>query len=323
MKAPVPGSGALAKRLAMRRQFVLGLAAALFAATTWGIQLPLAKDAFAIVDPFHITAMRYLVAALVLAVVLVLREGWAALSYNGKAANAIGLGVVGICGSPLLVFLGMSLSRAEHAVVIVSLQPMIAAIALWVLRGRQPSLITTVCTLAAFTGVLLVVTKGSFSLIASPSQILGDIIVFVGAGCWVIYTLGIGRLAGWSVWRITVLTMLPGALATTAITAVLVLTGVLTVPSAAAVGQVGWELFYLTFVGVLLAMLAWNYGTGRIGALNATLFINCMPVVTFGYRAAQGYRFAAIEIVGALLVVAALIANNLWLRRQHLRALHG
>ncbi len=75
------------------------------------------------------------------------------------------------------------------------------------------------------------------------------------------------------------------------------------------------ELAYLTVVGVLLAMLAWNYGVQRIGGLNATLFINFMPVVAFSYRAFQGYRFEAIELVGAGCVVVALIGNNLYQRR--------
>lgn len=269
----------------MKPQFGLGLAAALFATITWGVQLPLAKDAFGAVDPFHITATRYLVAALCLAVVLVAREGWGALSYRGKGRTAAALGVVGICGSPLLVFIGMSMSRAEHAVVIVTMQPMIAALVLWLLRGLRPAPITVACILAAFTGVLMVVTKGSLLLVETPRALLGDAIVLVGAVCWVAYTMGLGRLSGWSVWRVTVLTMLPGAIMTSLITASLVAFGVLSVPGPAAVASVAWELVYLTFVGVLAAMLAWNFGTRRIGALNATLFINCMPVVTFIYRA--------------------------------------
>ena len=300
----------------MKPQFGLGLAAALFATMTWGVQLPLAKDAFGAVDPFHITATRYLVAALCLAVVLVVREGWGALSYRGHGWIAAALGVVGICGSPLLTFIGMSMSRAEHAVVIVTMQPMIAALVLWILRGLCPAPVTVACILAAFTVVLLVVTKGSLTLVESPRALLGDLIVLVGAVCWVAYTMGLGRLSGWSVWRITVLTMLPGAIMTSLITAGLVGLGVLTVPGPAAVASVAWELAYLTFVGVLAAMLAWNFGTRRIGALNATLFINCMPVVTFVYRALQGRSFAAVEIAGAALVVAALIANNLYLRAQ-------
>jgi hypothetical protein len=39
-------------------------------------------------------------------------------------------------------------------------------------------------------------------------------------------------------------------------------------------------------------------------------------VVTFGIRVGQGHRFAPIEIFGAALVIAALVANNLYLRRK-------
>lgn len=303
----------------MAHGFGTGLAAALFATLTWGVQLPLAKDAFVAVDPFHMTATRYLVAALCLAGILVMREGRAALRYDGRARLAIGLGVIGICGSPMLTFLGMSLSRAEHAVVIVSTQPMIAALAVWILRGRRPAPVTALCMLGAFTGVLLVVTKGQLDLVESPRQVLGDCIIFVSALCWVVYTMGLGRLTGWSVWRVTVLTMLPGGLATSAVTASLVVLGIIHTPSLAAVHSVAWQMIYLTFVGVLLAMLAWNTAIQRIGGLNATLFINCMPVVTFAYRAVQGHHFETIELVGAGLVVSALIANNLYLRQEQRR----
>ena len=113
--------------------------------------------------------------------------------------------------------------------------------------------------------------------------------------------------------------MFPGALATSAVTAAMVGFGDLAPPGLADYQAVGWELAYLSLIGVLLAMLAWNYGTGQIGPMNATLLINLMPVTTFAYRAFQGYRFSPIELGGAALVVAALIANNLYLRRRHAR----
>ncbi|MSQ66911.1 MAG: hypothetical protein EXR83_01775 [Gammaproteobacteria bacterium] len=92
-------------------------------------------------------------------------------------------------------------------------------------------------------------------------------------------------------------------------------------PDPAAVWSVRWELSYLSVAGVLVGMLAWNFGTRRVGPLNATLFINFMPVMTFAFRGLQGYRFAAIELLGATLVVAALVANNLYLRAKYLRRL--
>ncbi|MGR8920571.1 MAG: DMT family transporter [Gammaproteobacteria bacterium] len=300
------------------RGFALGLAAAASATIIWGVQLPLARDAFAIVDPFHITALRYLLAALCLVPVLAWREGLAALSYRGGGLTASWLGVVGMCASPMLVFLGMSYSSAEHAVVIVSLQPAMAALAYWLLRGARPAAFTLLCIAGAFVGVMLVVTGGAIGFAESASQVAGDLVVMLGAGCWVVYTMGIGRLHGWSTWRITVLTMIPGALATSVLTACLVAVGYLQPTSVEALSAVAFEIAFLTFAGVLLAMLAWNFGTRRVGAINATLLINCMPVTTFVYRSLQGHAFAPAELAGAALVVAALIANNLYLRRRAL-----
>ena len=304
----------------MQGSFAAGVAAAVFAAATWGLQLPLARDAFAVVDPFHITSTRYFIAALCLLPVLVWREGWQAINPGSRLLPATALGVVGMCGSPMLVFLGMSMSTAEHAVVIVTLQPAIAALAIWMFSGQRPAKFTVLCIAVAFLGVVAVVTRLEPLALTSKRQLAGDLIIVLGAACWVAYTLGLSRLSGWSTWRITVLTMFPGAFATGLLTLVLVQLGILVTPTAAAVFEVRWELAYLTFVGVLLSMLAWNYGTRQIGALNTTLLINLMPVTTFLYRAVQGYQFAAAELGGAALVVAALIANNLYLRRQHFAA---
>jgi drug/metabolite transporter (DMT)-like permease len=111
--------------------------------------------------------------------------------------------------------------------------------------------------------------------------------------------------------------MIPGAIATVLVTELLVVAGTITRPGFAQLHAVAWELSYLTFFGVIAAMLLWNFGNRRIGPQNATLLINLLPVATFAYRAAQGYEFAAIEVVGAALVVSALIANNVYLRGHH------
>jgi drug/metabolite transporter (DMT)-like permease len=302
----------------VNRSFATGLAAALAAVIVWGVQLPIAKDAFVAVDPFHLTMVRYLIAVACLIPLLVAREGWGALSYRGGGLRVAALGVIGMCASPLMAFTGMALSSAEHIVVIGALQPSIAALGLWLFGRRRPERFTFVCILAAFVGVVLVVTKGSASFIETPRQVAGDLIGLVGAVCWVAYTVGVGRLSGWSTWRVTVLTMLPGALATVVVTQAMIAAGAIEVPSAAEFRSVAWELAYLSFVGVLLAMLGWNLAARRIGVLNSSLLINFMPVVTFAFRALQGHRIAAVEAAGAALVVAALIANNLYLRRQYM-----
>jgi drug/metabolite transporter (DMT)-like permease len=304
----------------MKQPFAVGLSAALFAVVMWGMQLPIAKDAFTVIDPFFLIASRYVIATGCLVLVLVWREGAQALRYDGRLWRASALGTIGMCASPMLVFFGMSMSRAEHAVVIVALQPAITALALWVTQGRRPVPMTVGCLALAFVGVVLVVTKGSPTVAASPRELFGDLLVLCGAACWVYYTMGTVRMMGWSTWRITVLTMVPGTLACVLVDVALIAAGTAHWPSMEALAGVAFEICFLTFGGVLTAMLAWNFGTRRIGALNAALLVNFMPVTTFGYRVAQGQQFLPIEIVGALLVVAALVANNLYLRALSLRA---
>ena len=304
----------------MKNSFAAGLLAAFLAVALWGAQLPIAKDSFAHVDPFSSTALRYLFALLVIIPALLWREGRSALAYGSQWKSACLLGFTGMAASPCLVFLGMSMSRAEYAVVIVALQPSMAAILHWVIESRRPSAFTLVCIAMALMGVLLVVTKGEFAFHESARDLLGSFCVLLGALAWVIYTMGTSKLAGWSILRVTTLTMLPGGIANMLIAAGLIASGLVPLPTTEALWAIRWPLAYLSFAGVLVSMLAWNFGNQRIGPLNATLFINFMPVMTFGFRSLQGYRFSSIELLGAGLVVAALVANNVYLRMAHVAA---
>ena len=296
--------------------FPLGLLAVATAVCLWGIQLPVAKAAFVTLDLFHMTSIRYAVPSILMLAILVLKEGLKSASYESHFVPATVLGVIGMCCSPILVFIGMSMSRADHAAVIVALQPSIAAIALWSLRGIRPANITLACIVVALAGVVLVVTKGQLIFAETRRELFGDALVLLGAACWVAYSMGTQRLAGWSTWRITVLTMIPGAIATIVLTELLVLVGYISRPTFTQIFEVRWELGYLAFVGVFFALLAWNFGNRRVGPQNSTLLINLLPVSTFVYLAAKGHKFAPIEIIGAMLVVGALIASNLYVRAQ-------
>src|SRR5512134_11127 len=298
-------------------KFATGVAFAFLAVVSWGAQFPIAKSAFAAVDPYHVSAIRYGVATLLLVPVVAAAEGAAALRYYGRAWPASVLGVIGMTCSTILVFAGLDITRPEHAAIIVSLQPSMTAIADWWLRGRRPANFTIGCIVAAFAGVVLVVTGGNPALGLSRQEIVGDLLVLVGAACWVVYTMGTERFRGWSALKFTVLTLIPGSIVLVAGTAVLVALGVAQVPTAAAAASVAPQLAFLALFGVAAAMLMWNAGTQRIGALNAMLMQNLMPVIVFAIQFGQGQRFEPAELLGAGLVIGALIANNLYLRAKH------
>ena len=296
------------------RQQGAGFLAALIGVTLWGVQLPIGKDVFAVIDAFHVTLIRYGVGALMLLLALLISEGRAALHYNGLGLQAGFIGLVGMCVSPVLTFIGMSLSRAEHTVVIVTLQPMITVLAQWLINGRRPGRFTLACIGVAFAGVVLVVTRGQLFMSETRLELLGDLLALGGAACWVFYTMSIARLAGWSALRVTTLTLIPGAIGTAIFTSCMVVAGLSITPTLADIDSVRWPLLYLSLGGVFLSMLAWIYGTQRIGPLNAALLVNFMPVVAFSVRAIQGHPVEPVELAGAALVILSLVANNLYLR---------
>ena len=280
----------------------------------WGAMFPVAKGALQALDAFWMSSIRFGVAALLFVAILSWREGAAALRYRGKFLQASFFGVMGFTGFSVLVFVGLARSSPEHAAIIMALQTPIAAFAHWALKGTRPANFTLGCVTVAIVGVFMVITKGDLAHAFAGETLLGDVLIFLGAMCWIAYTIGAVSFPGWSALRFTTLTCLPGTVGVLVATGIATWGGYASVPAGATVVSVGWELAYLALLTVVLAVLFWNMAIGYLGALNAMLLGNLVPVVTFAIRILQGHRFATIELAGAGLVVAALIANNLHLR---------
>lgn len=304
----------------MNEQFGRGLALALLTVCLWGAQYPIGKSAMEVIDGVHVTAIRYGLAAVVLALWLRIAEGRAAFDYRGRFPLLALAGTFGFAASGLCVFLGLSVTRPEHAAVLTALQPSLTAIADWWLRGRRPRQATLVCLAIAFVGAVLVITRGDPAHALVGGELLGNVLVLVGGSLWVVYTMLSERIAFGSALRYTTLTLLPGAFVILLIAFACEQLGWLEAPTPETLALHLPSLAYLGLGGIVIAMIAWNASLRRIGALNTMLFMSLVPVVTFAIRLAQGARFTAIEIAGALLVVGALVANNLFLRRARLNA---
>ena len=298
----------------MQTNQLKGVLIMLMTVLIWGATFPVAKSALQSMDAFWMSSIRYGVAAPLFVAILYWREGAAALGYRGKFRRAAFFGVIGFTGFSSLTFVGLAWSRPEHGAIIMALQTPMTAFAHWALKGIRPANFTLGCVAAAILGVFMVITKGDLVHTFAAGALLGDALIFMGAMSWVVYTVGAVSFPGWSALRFTTLTALPGTAGILAVTGIATAAGYVSVPAASTVASIGWELVYLALFTVVLAVLFWNLAVGYLGALNAMLLGNLVPVVTFGIRILQGYRFEMIEFAGAGLVVAALIANNLYLR---------
>ena len=302
----------------MKHQFVAGIAMATASVVLWGVQFPVAKDLFAAMHPVVLAALRVGIGALAMVPLLLLAEGRAAFSYHGGAGRIGAMGVAGTCASPMLIFIGISYSRPEHAAVLVALQASMAALTQWLAQDRRPANFTLGCIVVAFAGVVMLVTKGA-ALSFSGRELAGDFLILLGVIAGLVYNLGAERFPGWSPLRFTTMTLIPGAIAGVLIVLAGTAAGWVPLPDLASLGAAWIGVAYISLGGVVVAMSLWIAGIQRIGALNAMLLISLTPVVTFSVRYFQGETYVPVELAGGAVVVGALIANNMYLRRQFAR----
>ena len=281
----------------------------------WAPMFPIAKRSLAMIDSFSLGTLRYAFGLAIFAMLLWAIEGRQAFRYGTRLWPAIAYGIIGITGFNTLVWYGLNFTRPEHAGILMALQTPLTALTLWLVRGQRPAGFTLACVAAAIVGVALVVTKGDLSRAFEGGSLLGDVLVLLGAICWVAYTLAGGRFTGWSPLRMTTLTCIPGGIGLLVANATAVSVGFVQVPSLDAIAAVWWQILYFAAGSVVLGVLGFNAGVKHLGALNAMLMVNLVPVGVFAIEAALGRRYEAVELAGAALVIGALAANNLYLRR--------
>jgi drug/metabolite transporter (DMT)-like permease len=245
-------------------------------------------------------------------------EGVRAFTVTSRELAMLFVSGLAMGASALFMISGLALTRPEIAVLILSLQPAITVLIDWLVWKRRPPVFTVGCIVLAFTGVAIAVTRGGDALLnpapAVRGEALGNLLTLLAATCWVVYVLLTTRFHGWSAVRVSALTSGPATALIFGCWFVAWLAGYTYLERDLIVGA-SWRLAYVSLLGVVLAMFLWNAGARRIGAVNAMLLLNLMPVITFGFRALEGAEFMLSELLGAAIVVSALVANNLYLRR--------
>lgn len=300
----------------LKRAGIGGTIALLIAVLSWGGLFPAGKLVLAALDPYWLSSIRYAISALLFLLILTALEGPAALRFEGRAVELAIFGLFGFTGFSLLVFEGLRYTTPQQAAIIAATQPMVITLYQRFAQGVRLSRVTLVCTIVALLGCATVVTRGDFAALVRGGDVLGNLLVFSGAMCWVVYTLGGARFREWSPVRYTALSCALGTFGILVGTAAATWIGHARVPSLEQVHSVAMPLAFLIVMASVVAVLLWNIGVHKVGPLHASLFGNFVPVIAFIIGAIQGYPVTPPELFGATLVVGSLIANNLFVLRS-------
>jgi drug/metabolite transporter (DMT)-like permease len=279
---------------------------------------PVMGSALTVVNPFLFTAIRYTAAAALFLGLLGAVEGRKAFRLEKRGFALWVLGSLGFAGFGFFVFLGQKMagrSGAVSASVMMALMPLLSVLINWLFRGAKPLKYTPCFVLMSFLGVLCVVTRGDFaSLLLLGENVVADVLILLGAVCWVVYTLGASAFPGWSALRYTALTTALGASTIWLVNLALGAFGCNPVPSLAALASIGPQFAYMILIAGFLGVFAWNSGNKALTPINGVLFMDVVPLTTMAISALQGYVFNRAELLGAGLTLSALVLNNLYQR---------
>lgn len=284
-------------------------------AITWGGMFPIMKPLLGNVDPFTLTLVRFGFAALVFILILLATEGRGAFATQGKTFRLWWLGTLGFAGFGLLLVLGLNNAQPEHASVVPALMPLIS-IGIATVRTRtwpRPRAATAVAL--GIIGVILVVTRGNPATLLAGQAGQGEALVFIGATCWVFYTLGAAEFPGWSGLRYTTLTISLGVLSVLAAEIIALSVGAATIPTAKVLLEATPQFSYLIFAASVMGFQFWNAGMRALGPARGVLFINLVPVTAFTIALLGGHIPSGWEILGVSLVILALALNS-WIPKQ-------
>ena len=305
--------------LSLKKQnYFLGLLLCLVSTIFWGTMFPVMVPALKLIDPFYFTLLRYGSVAILFAIILFFVEGKKAFHTEGNGLKLWLLGTSAFAGFSFLVFYGQQIAGNSGSIiasVMMAIQPLLGVLVARVWRKVKPTKVAIFSMGIAVIGVLLMVTNGNLSVLTSGENlILATVLILLGALCWVIYSAVGADFNHWSILRFSALSTLLGMVSVVILIILATLLGWLKVPTLHTLGAISPELAYMVIPAGIIAVFTWNYGNRLAGPINAILFMNVVPVTAFIISGLTGYKIGIWEVIGAIVVIAALIMNNLYNR---------
>lgn len=282
----------------MPRSFVT-IWAAFAVALAWAGTWIVGKLLVTTVPPLELSAVRFVVASVVLAGIAVATR--ATLRPTGLGLIALSA-LFGYVLYNALVFVGLTLAPAsDGALIVPTITPVATALVATFVGERLTARKLGGFALASI-GAVLVITAGATSGTFSPGRVVGDLLMLAGAISWSAYTiLGTFTLRGRSPLEVVTLATPFGALLLLPLG--FLEKGYADVPSWSV--EVWLGVLYMAIVVNALSFTLFYWVVRRVGASLAATSAYLVPVITLVLAVVLlGERPAPLQLVGGLVILA-------------------
>jgi drug/metabolite transporter (DMT)-like permease len=239
----------------------------------WGGNFVYSKFLVSHASPVTLTTLRWVIAVIVLLPLLIKKER-KLLPPKDSILPLFLMGVTGVVFFNIFQFLALAQTSSINAGLISTLNPLsIAASSAFFLRERL-RVRQLLAMLLSFIGVVIVISKGSFSRVLALDVNSGDLWMIAAVILWGIYSV----CGKWAMKKVSPLaaTFYSGVFGTvmllpfnhngfnvTAIDTPFIL-----------------SLLYTAVVSTVVCMLLWNLGIQKVGPTKSGIFLNFNPIFT-------------------------------------------
>ncbi|MBM3644263.1 MAG: DMT family transporter [Alphaproteobacteria bacterium] len=289
-----------------RRGLAGAFAAMLFVGIAWGANLPVSKVLIGHFDVVPMTALRLLAVCVVLAALLAVLEGAAALRIGLSTGRFLALGLM-MGGFFIVYTLGLQFSHPVSAAAVLVAGPLVSAATVRLVTGARfdPGFGVALALTLVGGGIL---AFGRFSGSTQVSLGWGEAVVLFSNAIWALYSIKAQVwFASASQLRRTYVASVSALGWTTLFAGVAIAGGAAAAPWFV---RDGWAWAQLVGIAVLATGLGgvfWNVGASRLGVAVASLWINLVPLFAVLISMAYGFVPNGYQIAGGLVALSGVV----------------
>lgn len=278
---------------------------------SWGSVFPVSKLVLGQMTENSLVVWRFTIAALCLMIcLLVKRQRWPQLSIR-QYAWVLLISLIGVGGFNLLLFTGVKQTAATNGALVMALSPLVTALMVAALSRKWLSRTQALSLAIGLSGVLLVITNGSWQALAQFQFNQGDLTVIAAMLLWSAYTTASQKVAGWlPLLPFTLVSMLAGDAFILVFNAtqgdIHPVTELLSLPLQGIMAVV-----YIGVFGTVVGYVFFLNAVQRLGSATAALFFNLIPVCAALTAVMMGQEVTSIQVTGMAVVLLGLTLPQL------------
>lgn len=276
----------------------------------WGLTFNAAKLTVGEVPPMTTAALRFLVAAALMLVILpALERSWMDRVRQNWAAF-LAMAIAGVVGFNTFFFFGMQYTSPTNGALIMATNPLVTALIAGLFLREPISHNHKVGTMISFCGVAALILSGSSIRLVHIN--IGDLLVLGGNVSMALYGILNKRFVKNS-------TPLVTTAITTIIGAAILWSIARTAEPSAVVTDLSWKAYaailFMGAFGSVLAYIFWNRGIHAIGVADTSLFFHLVPVFAVLGSFIFGQTVTLTQIGAGIVVIIGVMFSSGALQR--------